>query len=58
VGMENVRFQDLCVWPEVSKFIQGGDPGVAASYDCVNGTGWDSFAGPNIGAFGTTFGQF
>lgn len=40
----NVRFMDLCPWPAVNQY-RDGDPALAESYECLNGTGWLDFAG-------------
>lgn len=53
---EIVRFQDLCPWPAVSRFVSG-DPGLASSYECANGTGWVDFEGPAVGGYEACFGQ-
>jgi len=46
VGGANVRFLDLCPYPAVNEYKGGGDPALASSYQCVSGTGWESFPGP------------
>lgn len=49
VNGTNVRFLDLCPWPAVQKYDGKGDPSAAASYICVNGTGWEMFGAPVSG---------
>jgi len=40
------RRMDLCPWPQVSRYQGVGDPAVASSWTCANGTGWVEFPGP------------
>lgn len=42
----NVRFQNLCPYPAVTKYKGTGDTALASSYKCVTGTGWLNFGGP------------
>lgn len=41
------RFLNLCPYPEVNRYRGSGDPALASSWRCMNGTGWESFAGPS-----------
>lgn len=53
----NVRFLDLCPWPEVNVYDGTGDPALAGSYLCVNGSGWQHFPGPRGREFEHCLGQ-
>lgn len=44
---QNVRFVDLCPWPNVTKYNGKGNPNLASSYDCATEKGWLDFSGPN-----------
>lgn len=43
---ENVRFLDLCPYPQITKYRGGGDPAKASSYFCAASDGWYDFGGP------------
>jgi len=55
VNGTNVRFVDLCPYPQVNKYKGSGDPALANSYMCAAGDGWLNFGGPsgsNYSCFG------
>jgi len=43
----DTRYLDLCPYPAVNQYRGTGDPALAASWTCVNGTEWERFAGPS-----------
>jgi len=47
VGRQNVRFLDLCTYPQVTKYKGSGDPALASSYGCAMEDGSYSFSGPS-----------
>lgn len=47
VGDENVKFVDLCPYPQVSKYKGSGNPALASSYACAADDGWLNFGGPS-----------
>lgn len=53
----NVRFMNLCPWPQVNVYDGTGDPALAESYVCVNGSGWQHFPGPKGTEFEHCLGQ-
>ncbi|KAJ9621688.1 hypothetical protein H2203_007177 [Taxawa tesnikishii (nom. ined.)] len=47
VNGTNVRTQNLCPFPQVTKYNGKGDPSLASSYECAAADGWYDFGGPN-----------
>jgi len=45
------RFLNLCAYPAVNKYNGKGDPALAASYTCANGTGYESFSSAGFPTF-------
>lgn len=49
VGSNNVRFQALCPYPQVSKYSGADDPTSSGSYVCTDAQGWYDFRETDLG---------